>query len=57
MRYTKQVVIQDNPRWREELEALFKAAAFEKETELDKGRKISKSIRSKDRKSSKEGNG
>lgn len=51
----KQVIVQDNPKWREELDALFRYEALnhgkdKKETELDKSRKVSKSTRSKDSK-------
>lgn len=50
----KQVIVQDNPKWRKELDALFRYEALKdgkgkKETELDKSRKVSKSTRSKDR--------
>lgn len=50
----KQVIVQDNPKWREELDALFRYEALntngkKEKAERDKRRKISKSIRSKDR--------
>lgn len=50
----KQVIVQDNPKWREELDALFLYEALntngkKEKAERDKRRKISKSIRSKDR--------
>jgi len=55
----KQVIVQDNPKWREELEALFRYEALnygKEKTELDKSRKIRKSTRSKDSKTTQEGN-